>query len=63
MPDKLQRRATKSIPGTTPLSYQYRLARLNMFSLQRIRLRDCVIEVFKMLNGLDEVDVEKLLYM
>ena len=51
----VQRRATKMIPGLKNLSYQERLKRLGMFSLNRRRLRGDMIEVFKMIHGIDKV--------
>ena len=48
------------IPGFRFFSYQDRLARLNIFSLKRRRLRGDMIEVHKMLNGLDKGEFDRL---
>ena len=60
--EQVQKRTTKMIPGIRLLFYQYRLARLNLSSLQRRRLRYDIVEVYKMLNGLNKIDVENLFF-
>ena len=60
MLEGVQRRATKMIPALKSLSYEDRLKKLNMFSLKRRRVRGDMIEVYKMLNGLDKVDLGRL---
>ena len=60
MLEGLQRRATKMIPRIKNLSYEERLKKLGMFSLRRRRLRGDMIEVFKMIRGIDEVNLGKL---
>ena len=59
--EQIQRRATKMIPALKHLSYKDRLAALGtgMFSLKRRRLRGDMIEVFKIINGLDRLDFDK----
>ena len=42
------------------LSYEERLKRLGMFSFRRRRLRGDIIEVFKMIRGIDKVNLRKL---
>ena len=56
----VQRRATKMIPSWRNLSYEERLKKLGMFSLRRRRLRDDVLEVFKMIHGIVKVNLGKL---
>ena len=56
----VQRRATKMIPGLKNLLYEGRLKRLDMFSLRRRRLRDGMIEMFKMIQSIDKVNLGKL---
>ena len=56
----LQKRATKMIPSLRNLSYKERLKRLGMFSLRHRRLRDDMIEVFKMIQSIDQVNLGKL---
>lgn len=51
MLEKVQRRATKLIPGMKKLSYQQRLQKLKLPSLTFRRVRGDMIEVYKMLHG------------
>ena len=51
MLERVQKRATKIIPSLRNLSYKERLKRLDMFSLRRRRLKDDMIEAFKMIQG------------
>ena len=60
MLEGVQRRVTKMIPSFRNLSYEERLKRLGMFSLRRKRLRADMIEVFKMIQGIDKVNLGKL---
>ena len=60
MLEGVQRRATKMIPSLRKISYEERLKRLGMFSLRRRRLRGDIIEVFKMIQGNDKVNLGKL---
>ena len=48
------------IPSLRNVSYEERLKRLGMFSLRRRRLRGDMIEVFKMIHGMDRVNLGKL---
>ncbi len=54
--EAVQRRATKMITSLRNKSYEERLANLNLFSLQKRRLRDKLIECFKMLKGFTNMD-------
>ena len=59
MLEKIQRRATKLIPGLRDLTYEERLKEcgLTMCSLEMRRLRGGdQIEVFKILNGYENID-------
>ena len=58
MLEGVQRRATKIIPSLRNLSYEERLKRLDMFSL-----RIDITEVSKMIQGIDKVNIGKLLCM
>ena len=60
MLEGVHRRATKMIPGLRNLSYEDRLKRLGMFSLRRRGLTGDMIEVFKMIHGIDKVNLGKL---
>ena len=58
--ERVQRRFTRMLPGFQQLSYRERLNELGLYSLVRRRLRGVLIEVFKMMKGIDRVDVAKL---
>ena len=49
--EKVQRRATRMIPGLGAMEYEDRLKHCNMITLEQRRQRGDVIEVYKMLNG------------
>ncbi len=53
-------RPTKMIPFLRNKSYEERLDRLNLFSLEKRRLRGKLNECFKILKGLMNVDTNKL---
>ena len=58
--EAVQGRATKIIPGLRNLSYEERLKRLGMFYLRCRRLRGDMIEVFKMIQGNEKVNIGKI---
>ena len=62
MLEGVQKRATKMIPSLRNLPYEERLKRLGMFSLRRRRLRGDMIEMFKMIQGIDKVNLGKLFF-
>ena len=53
MLEKVQRKATRMIPGISHLSYEERLKELNLFPLKYRRMRGDMIQVFKMAKGMD----------
>ena len=54
--ERIQRRATKIIPKLRDLSYDERLKECGLTTLETRRLRGDQIEVFKMLNGYENID-------
>ena len=58
--ERVQRRATKLIPGLRNLQYETRLERLNMFSLKNRRIRGDLIELFKILKRFDDINYENM---
>ena len=56
MLEKIQRRATKIIPGLRDLTYEERLKECGLTTLETRRLRGAQIEVFKILNGYENID-------
>ncbi len=58
--EAVQRRATKIITSLRNKSYEERLASLNLFSLEKRRLRGKLIECFKIFKGFTNIDASKL---
>ena len=56
MLEQIQRRATKLIPGLRDLTYEERLKECELTTLKTRRLRGDQIEVFKILNGYENID-------
>ena len=56
MLEKIQRRATKLIPGLIDFRYEERLKECGLTTLETRRLRGGQIEVFKILNGYENID-------
>ena len=56
MLEKIQRRATKLIPGLRDLRYEERLKKFGLTRLETQRLRGDQIEVLKILNGYENID-------
>ena len=59
MLEKTQRRATKLIPELRDLTYEERLKECGLTTLETRRLRGGQIEVFKILNGYENIDSNK----
>ena len=58
--EKVQRRATKIIPSLKNKTYTERLIELNLYILEAIRRRGDMIEVYRILNGLEGIEESKL---
>ena len=54
--EKVQRRATKLIPSLRNKSYENRLRELNLYSLEKRRLRGDMIEVWKIMKGKENIN-------
>ena len=54
--EKVQRRVTKMIPSISALTYEERLKRTGLTSLENRRLRADLLEVFKILKGFVKVN-------
>lgn len=59
MIEKVQKRATKCIKGLENLPYEERLAKLNLHSLHYRRRRGDMIQVFKIVRGIDKCNIEE----
>ncbi len=59
--ERIQKLATRLVTGMRHLPYEERLQRLGLHSLQRRRLRDDRITVFKIFKGLLDIDPNLLL--
>ena len=60
--EKMQRRATKMVYGFNDLTYEQRLRRLGITTLETRRLRGDVIEDFKIIKDFDKVDYLKFFH-
>ena len=63
MLEKVQRRATKMISKLKDLSYEQRLSKLGLVSLEKRRVRGDLIQVFKIIKGIDKVSLNKIFTM
>ena len=54
--EKVPRRATRMIAELRHLPYEERLQSLGLMSMVKRRLRENMLKVFKILNGIDNVD-------
>jgi len=57
--EKVQRRATKLVRCTKNLSYEQRLEYLGIYSLSRRRQRGDLIETYKILRNIEDIDCRK----
>ena len=56
----VQRRFTRMIPELKSLTYEARLKRLNLTTLEIRRIRGDLIEVYRILNGLEKINPDSL---
>ena len=63
MLEKVQRRATTLVYGFNDLTYEQRLRRLNITTLETRRLGGDLIEVFKIVKGVDNVDFRNFFHL
>ena len=66
MLEKIQRRATKLIPGLRYIRYEERLNECGLRTLEGRKLRGDqieLIEVFKILNGYENIDYNRPIYI
>ena len=54
--ERVQKRATKMIEGYTNMSYEDRLSNTGLIKLEKRRARGDLIQVFKIIKGIDKVD-------
>ena len=59
----MQRRATKMVYGFNDLTYEQRLRRLDITTLEIRTLRDDLIKDFKIIKGFDKVDYLKFFHL
>ncbi len=59
----VQRRFTRLIPGMAGMTYEERLGRLGLHSLEFRRMRGDLIETYKILTGLDRLDAGRMFPM
>ena len=60
MMEAVQRRATRMVPNLKNLNYHERLKKLNLYSLAYRRRRGDLIQVFKLMHSIDNVDYSYL---
>ena len=61
--ENVQRRATKLVPQLSKLSYDERLKSLKLYPLKDRRLRGDMITVYKMMNGMIDINKDKIIPM
>ena len=59
----VQRRATKLVPGLKDLSYEQRLVRLNLTTLEERRTRGDMIQAYKMITRKEDINPDKFFKM
>ena len=59
--ERVQRLATRMVKGLKKFTYETRLKRLGIYSLERRRLRGDLIETFNILTGRERIDSRQIL--
>ena len=59
MIERVQKRATKLVDGLKDVNYWDRLEATGLISLEKRRIRGDLIQVFKIMKGIDKVDYKK----
>jgi len=59
MIERVQRRATKLVDGLKDVNYWDRLEATSLISLEKRRIRGDLIQVFKIMKGIDKIDYKK----
>lgn len=59
--ERVQRRATKMIPWARNMEYGERLRALGLQSLEDRRCRSDIIQIYKLLNGFDKLDISRFI--
>ena len=60
--ERVQHKATRLIPGLARLSHEERLKETGLYALERRRLRGDMIEMFKIMKGIDKINADELYY-
>ena len=58
--ERVQQRATRLIPGRARLGYEERLKETGLYTLERRWLRRDMMEMFKIMKGIDEISADEL---
>ena len=58
--EAVQRRVTRLIPGMKGLTYEEGLNSLGLYSLEFRRMRGDLIEIYKILKGIDKVNIDQM---
>ena len=59
--ERLQRMATKMVPELSGMTYEERIRAMDLPTLEQRRERGDLIQVYKLMKGIDEVDYENLI--
>ena len=58
--ERVQRRFTRLIPELKGLAYEERLSRRGLYSLEFRRMREDLIETYKIMKGIDKLEAGRL---